>query len=579
MAPSKARDCPCCGETRSGRSFKGHPEQCTVCRRNPDLATQPIQCSKCKKAFSKECWFHEKTGRGWRLECNACHAQTQKIYNADIENKPPRTCIECHITKPAASFQGPRNTCRPCKAKRDKQKAAMIPKADSQSLDRPSNCSRCGKIMDKQDFTLRTDTHLGSYRSECRGCRALALDGTSHSENSRKRQRERPDYPDIKRHKNETHQQWIAQNPTKPAEYQAKYRTIAKRKMQQVIQTAKQRNIVVVEEDMSSMEASLCKPCFYCGYQPEECAPLNGLDRVDSSIREYSCANTVPCCTACNRIKACRGISQFIIHMRRVAAQPYASLLMDATKIDENYRQQCQHRAPPEKKDMLDMVERRELQASPCEFCKITPSCGVDRLVSADDYTSENVQPCCQECNYGKSSTPCVIFRSQAIAIANHTAQWTLQPVTTCYNITSQPVQPVACFREDELMGIFFTITKAADAVGEQKYNIVDSMASGNERKGFLWKAISYEEYSRVHVSSSAASNIFMHPINMRNQSDNQSGKKQALEVREYDGGPVIHQFTSVTDCAGHFQCNKAAVSKALSKGHKVKGMIVRKVG
>lgn len=359
--PSQTRNCPSCGELRSGRSFKGHPEQCTGCRRDPDLATQPAQCNRCTKPFSKDQWFHEKTGRGWLSECRACHAQHQKDYTADIENKPPRTCKACGETKAAAAFQGPRNTCRPCKAQQDRQKAACVPKAGPAALPKPAACAACGKDMGDADLTLRTDTHLGTYRPECRACRATAKDGTNYSQVCRKRQRERSDFPAIKRRNNAINAAWHASNPGKSSEYQAKYRADAGCKMRQIMQSAKQRGIEVVQEDVPAMEASLLDPCFYCGHLPGEGEPLNGLDRTESQ-HGYSLSNTVPCCAACNHIKGPYHPTFFLEHVRRVAGFHPPDCDVPTAEVNLAYRERCSHNRPKaDKTDYLDRDERFQL--------------------------------------------------------------------------------------------------------------------------------------------------------------------------------------------------------------------------
>jgi hypothetical protein len=42
------------------------------------------------------------------------------------------------------------------------------------------------------------------------------------------------------------------------------------------------------------------QPCYLCGFQIESGV---GLDRVDSTIREYTLENVKPCCYTCNMLK------------------------------------------------------------------------------------------------------------------------------------------------------------------------------------------------------------------------------------------------------------------------------------
>lgn len=54
--------------------------------------------------------------------------------------------------------------------------------------------------------------------------------------------------------------------------------------------------------------------CFYCGIQPN---PVNGIDRVDSSIG-YVEDNVVTACRYCNRAKSDQSMEEFISRCKRI---------------------------------------------------------------------------------------------------------------------------------------------------------------------------------------------------------------------------------------------------------------------
>jgi len=57
------------------------------------------------------------------------------------------------------------------------------------------------------------------------------------------------------------------------------------------------------------------KPCFYCASDVKTV----GIDRLDNSIG-YSLANTVPCCTVCNRMKLTYSKEFFISHCQKIVS-------------------------------------------------------------------------------------------------------------------------------------------------------------------------------------------------------------------------------------------------------------------
>jgi hypothetical protein len=50
----------------------------------------------------------------------------------------------------------------------------------------------------------------------------------------------------------------------------------------------------------------------------------------------------------------------------------------------------------------LSSEEFSELVHAACRYCGLVPAKGVDRLVNADGYTTENAVPCCTICNLAK---------------------------------------------------------------------------------------------------------------------------------------------------------------------------------
>jgi hypothetical protein len=59
---------------------------------------------------------------------------------------------------------------------------------------------------------------------------------------------------------------------------------------------------------------------------------MNGVDRIDSS-GPYTLANTVPCCSVCNKMKMSLEARFFIEHCTKIATRmAQAQMLLDETK-------------------------------------------------------------------------------------------------------------------------------------------------------------------------------------------------------------------------------------------------------
>ena len=60
--------------------------------------------------------------------------------------------------------------------------------------------------------------------------------------------------------------------------------------------------------------------CTYCGYRSQGYSTtLIGVDRIDSSQREYTLTNCVPCCSKCNFMKGNLEHHDFLAQVRAIA--------------------------------------------------------------------------------------------------------------------------------------------------------------------------------------------------------------------------------------------------------------------
>jgi len=64
----------------------------------------------------------------------------------------------------------------------------------------------------------------------------------------------------------------------------------------------------------SGFEEIIKKKCYYCGSKQKL---FNGIDRINSSIG-YTRANSVPCCSKCNRAKWTMSLDEFAEHILKL---------------------------------------------------------------------------------------------------------------------------------------------------------------------------------------------------------------------------------------------------------------------
>lgn len=79
------------------------------------------------------------------------------------------------------------------------------------------------------------------------------------------------------------------------------------------VRNAKTRNLVfeITKEEFKQITN---KSCAYCG---EEANPINGIDRIDSSLG-YIKTNIISCCTKCNTMKHDYKLTEFLEHITKI---------------------------------------------------------------------------------------------------------------------------------------------------------------------------------------------------------------------------------------------------------------------
>jgi len=146
--------------------------------------------------------------------------------------------------------------------------------------------------------------------------------------------------------------------------------------------------------------------CYYCGK-----AGYGGIDRVDSSMRDYVVGNCISCCRTCNIIKSDSELLEFYHDIRAIAN--HQGLIHDPHALAQGVRRGGSSalwvwKGGAIRRNLEISISDEEydkLRAQSCYLCGVASldlSNGVDRIDSALGYTSANSRPCCSICNWRK---------------------------------------------------------------------------------------------------------------------------------------------------------------------------------
>ncbi len=173
--------------------------------------------------------------------------------------------------------------------------------------------------------------------------------------------------------------------------------------------------------------------CFYCGEQSDN---LNiGIDRIDCNCDiGYNLDNVVPCCAVCNMIK--NTIPHDIFLTKIVHILSYNKLIniddhllnyqmfQFAKSKNSNY---SLYKSSAKKRDIifnLSKDEYFEIIQNNCYICGSKPSdtfiCGIDRVDSDKEYSTDNCRACCKDCNYMKNNYKLDYFLNKLKEIYNN---------------------------------------------------------------------------------------------------------------------------------------------------------------
>ena len=178
------------------------------------------------------------------------------------------------------------------------------------------------------------------------------------------------------------------------------------RKIQNICDHARYRKctILVTYEEIEMVMRMFC---VYCGIINEN--GMNGLDRIDSSIREYRKGNVVPCCGRCNRTKGVLSVDVFIKRIYHYAFHHCHSSTVPGKEFREAFENPNPKRrlhsaiSRDAKRDGYECHFTREqyeeaLDDQRCDICKINPSTSIIRYRRDRDLSLDNFSRVCKCC-------------------------------------------------------------------------------------------------------------------------------------------------------------------------------------
>lgn len=412
------RKCEICKFTKDTYLFpKDHPD-CTACvngkkeicieHNNPDYPDHTL-CYTCYKYIQNEKMSNEKKPR-----CKKC----LRDYRKKIRQKNlPKLSIDrictvknCQKFKSASEFANGETQCNECRKKirarnmeQDTERAKKIKlqneKVGTQLCCNP-DCTIIGE-QDIQNFKTRTDTKSVNKRKQCNTCYNLKGYGTKFVNKQKKE-----NLIEFLKKRREYTNNYRKNQPWKQKEYERKTESI----LIMLKNYSINNNIQWEIKDENIFRQMIPLPCYFCN----SISDLS-VGRIDNKMG-YTRNNVLPTCKYCNSIKS--KFKDIDLFLKQVE-------LISNNYIDDFVDTQSLHSKFTDFGDKIDKgtpskIQQQLFQNKICYLCN-QESHGIDRLNPNLDYTyTNNLRPCCKECNYMKKDfSPFEAFISHLHKINN----------------------------------------------------------------------------------------------------------------------------------------------------------------
>ena len=188
-----------------------------------------------------------------------------------------------------------------------------------------SSCRRVGIQLPLSEFYPRKTIKTG-YRSRCKECEdkyRKLYEQKPETIEKKKLYRKRPDVKErtkkcAKKYRQSKKGRESAKKDKKlyyeRHKEQIKQRYKTPRKRFSAYKCDAKRGNKIFEIDLDFATSIFLSNCVYCGQYPN---PINGIDRVDSSLG-YIKSNCTPCCCVCNQIKMDLSVEEMWNHINKM---------------------------------------------------------------------------------------------------------------------------------------------------------------------------------------------------------------------------------------------------------------------
>ena len=335
---TQPRTCGGCHHTKPAKDFaKVWSRHCQACNSDKETAEHVDVCESegCDTVFARNpdsfTWKKRGDKGNWESKCKQCYAPKPKT-------EAIRCTGGCDELKPPEEFNHG-TTCKSCRSERTRQeRIRQGERVTKETAPKPTCCSKpgCGKLFSEAEWGY--DSGGGRWKSWCKGCHNDAGYDIAY------RQRELVRDPEgYRAHTAGVLRLWRARNADKQAAQQLRNKRSTKLVYNRWVTQAERRGLTVNEDEHEDLETMFLQPCFYCGYDPPAEAPLNTLDRIDSSSQQYNLGTCVTCCVPCNLIKGKRPLQTFLDEAHAAAFSGTARNSVERTAIDAAYRSLGHH--------------------------------------------------------------------------------------------------------------------------------------------------------------------------------------------------------------------------------------------
>jgi hypothetical protein len=222
----------------------------------------------------------------------------------------------------------------------------------------------------------------------------------------------------------ETMAKWRENNPEKVEEANKKNLININKHMYNYTHKCEMNNINF-ELTKEQFDEIVIKPCYYCEIIQDK--GFNGIDRMDSS-KGYELDNCVSCCDECNTMKGALDNSTFIkrtehilTYNKIINCNLHPRAFANHSTINYNsYKQGAKSRNYVFE---LTQSDFDKIVSYDCYICGKQNSNrhknGIDRYDNSIGYTTENIRPCCGQCNVMKKDMEYKYFINKLFKIYN----------------------------------------------------------------------------------------------------------------------------------------------------------------